>query len=214
MILTSLHVPFLYDDLLKKWAPNPFPLNTRYPWGQKVIIADRRCNFMYGDRHAPIPHDAYMLYRLNDEDPFNFLSDKSGNWPGDEWPCMTPDFHPDPFLNFSQDLGAEARAFCWQLEKRMCTEYAIWNLNLRAEGAGARDPNSILGRLWPHDTYHQWVTMPNALGQPQVYGSPRYCLVLDVEPPIVPGVNVPDPPRVEEPPKEVPAPPRLHRRVI
>ncbi len=209
-ILTSLHVPMIHDGA--KWVQNPFPLNTVYPLGTTVLIADRRCSFITGDNNAPIPSDAWMTYRLDDSQPFNFLANRSLNWPV-EWPCLTPDFHPDPWLNFSVDLGAEAYAFTWTLGKRMCTEYAIWNLDFRTEGKGQREPNSILGRIWPHAEYYQWVSMPNALGQPQAYGSFRYCFILDVEVPAISGVPEPvvepvveptDPGDEQPPPSETP----------
>lgn len=194
----ALIVPCIYDDTHRRWVANPDPLATRYPFNTTLLVADERCSFLLGDPNQPIPSDAFMTYRLDDAQPFNFLANRSLQWPENEWPCLTPDYHPWPTLNHSRDLGAEAYAAAHTLLARTAFEFAIWDINLRAEGAGNRLSADTLGRLWPPLDYKQVTPMYNESNVLTEYNDFRYSLILDLdEMPVVqpqPVVTTPVPP--------------------
>lgn len=167
--MPMLTIPYLFQG--NQWVLNPTPLDYRVPVGTLFVVADERATFVAYD--APLRSDAYMIYRLSRNVPL--VLDRGLLWPEAEYPCMTVDYNP-----FNGAQGADYAEWATVYEMGGAPvkfEYALWDNELRAQGAGARLANSDYGRLYP----------------PQ--GEPKY--VITVEPISVP---MPEPIPVPEPP--------------
>lgn len=162
---TRLIIPLLHDG--QRFYPNPDPENLIYPAGTGILIADERVTLIPGDQ--PIPSSAVMAYRYNDANPYQL--ERGLHWPEIEYPCLTVDYSiTEP--SRGADL-ADYAAFWKMTDKQpVAFEYAIWDARLRGEGAGARDPNSTLGRLWPDQGQSKYVVtvrvQSSAPQQPEV----------------------------------------------
>ena len=139
--MSMLTIPYLFQQ--NQWVVNPTPLDYKVPAGTIIVVADERCSFF--SPGAPLRSDAFMAYRLNIDNPF--ILERGLLWPENEYPCMTVDYNP---FNVAQGADYAEHAVVYEMKNQSIKfEWAQWDNNLRAEGAGSRFATSDYGRLFP-----------------------------------------------------------------